>query len=226
MKKKIAFFHTTLNTPLPLKTAFEARYPGVQLITVVDDSVLPEVIENNDCFTPGIVRRLVSFGGNVQAQGAAAAVCMCTTLTGAVKQAALAMDIPFLTIDGPMLHEAVTKGDRIALLITAKTTFHASSEAIRAAAVEAGRDQVHIDTILVEGAFEALNRKHDKALHDELIAEAAKKAARDHDVIVLAQVSMVDAAQQLESLTIPVLTSLDSGMEQLAAYLAESEESL
>lgn len=217
--KRVAFFHTTLNTPRPLKTAFEARYPGVPLITVVNDGILPEVVANNDCYTPGIVRNLIDFGREAQRAGAVVAVCMCTTLAGAVAKAGQALDIPFLTIDGPMLHEAVCRGERVALLITAKTTFHSSSEAARAAAIAAGREQVKVDTILVEGAFEALNQRQDKAGHDRLIAETARAAAKDHDVIVLAQVSMVDAAAQLSDLEVPVLTSLESGLEQLKDYL-------
>lgn len=221
MEKTVAFFHTTMNTPLPLKQAFHSRFPGARLITVMDDSVLPEVIANGGSSTPGIVRRLVSFGSNVQMQGASVAVCMCTTLTEAVAQAGLALDIPFITIDGPMLAQAVTEGERVALLITANTTFRASSRSARQAAIRAGREQVEIDTILVEGAFEALNQAHDKALHDRLIAGAARKAALTHDVIALAQVSMVDAAGLLEDLPVPVLTSLKSGIEQLSQYIEE-----
>ena len=142
MEKTVAFFHTTMNTPLPLKQAFHSRFPGARLITVMDDSVLPEVIANGGSFTPGIVRRLVSFGSNVQMQGASVAVCMCTTLTEAVAQAGLALDIPFITIDGPMLAQAVTEGKRVALLITANTTFRASSRSARQAAIRAGREQV------------------------------------------------------------------------------------
>lgn len=217
--KKVAFFHSTMNTPLPLKQAFHKRFPGTPLITVMDDSILPEVIENNSNHTPGIVRRLVSFGINAQLQGACVAVCMCTTLTGAVAEAAKAMDIPFVTIDGPMLAEAVTRGEKVALLITAKTTTVASSRSAREAAVRAGREHVQVDTILVEGAFEALNVQRDKELHDRLIADAARVAARDHDVIALAQVSMVDAADLLTDLSVPVLTSLKSGIEQIRQYL-------
>lgn len=118
MNKTVAFFHTTMNTPLPLKQAFYRRFPDDRLITVMDDSVLPEVIANEGSFTPGIVRRLVSFGSNAQMQGACVAMCMCTTLTEAVAQAGLALDIPFITIDGPMLDRAVREGERVALLIT------------------------------------------------------------------------------------------------------------
>ena len=219
MEKKVAFFHTTMGTPLPLKKAFEEKYPGVPLITVMDDSVLPEVEANGGLYTPGIVRRLVNFGTNAQMQGAAVACCMCTTLTMAVQEAQKAMDIPFITIDGPMLAEAVRSGDRLALIVTAKTTIEASGRSARQAAERAGKPDMVIDVILAEGAFDAKNKLRDNELHDRLVVECARKAAEDHDVIALAQVSMVDCAKQLEDLGIPVLTSLDSGIAQLAQYI-------
>lgn len=219
--KKVAFFHTTMNTPLPLKKAFEERYPGVPLITVMDDGIIPEVMAHDNNITPGIVRKLIHFAQENEKIGACVAVCMCTTITEAVEEASKAVDIPLLTIDGPMLDDAVKAGSRIALLITAATTFRASSAAIRRAAVRQGRESVQTDTILVEGAFEALNVEKDKAKHDTLIAECARKAARDHDVVVLAQVSMVDAAGLLEDLNVPVFTSLGSGLAQIGRYLQE-----
>lgn len=217
--QKIAFFHTTMNTPLLLKQAFEARYPGVRLMTVMDDSIVPEVIENGNAYTPGIVRKLIQFATEAQIRGASAAVCMCTTITGAVAQAAKAVDIPFVTIDGPMLAEAARAGERIALLITANTTYKASSDSMAEAIVRSGKENITFDTILCEGAFEALNIEHDKEKHDEIIRETAHRAAETHDVIVLAQVSMVDAAKGLEELGKPVLTSLESGLAQIKDYL-------
>lgn len=221
MKKKIAFFHTTMNTPLPLKQAFEERYSQVELMSVMDDSIVPEVIENGNRYTPGIVRKLVEFAAEAQMRNASAAVCMCTTITGAVREAAKAVDIPFVTIDGPMLKEAAKKGGRTALLITAKTTFRESSESMQRAIDEFGTKDCTFDTILCEGAFEALNVEKDKEKHDQIIADTARKAAGDHDVIVLAQVSMVDAAKRLGDLKIPVLTSLESGLAQIADFLEE-----
>jgi len=201
-----------------MSEAFKKRFPDVPLINVVDDSILPEVMANGDRHTPGIVRRLVSFAINAQIQGAVAAVCMCTTLGGAVAEAAKAVDIPFITIDEPMLEKAVQSGEKIALIITARTTRKASSDAARAAASRMGRD-VQTDVILVEGAFEALNVQGDKERHDALIEEAARKAAEDYDVIVLAQATMAFIAERLTDLTVPVLTSVESGIEQLTAWL-------
>ncbi len=217
--KSVAFIHTTMNTPAPLKKAFLARFPEVTLYSYMDDSILSEIGANNDHYTPGIVRRLIQYANNAQQLGASVVVCMCTTITGAVAQAKAAVDIPFITIDGPMLEAAVKAGKRVALLVTAKTTLQASSESARRAAVEAGREEVQVDTILVPGAFEALNLEGDKAKHDQLIAEAARKAAEDHDVIALAQVSMVDAAALLSDLKVPVFTSLESGINQIEKYL-------
>lgn len=219
--KKVAFYHTTMNTPLALKKAFEERYPGVPLITVVDDGIIPEVMANGNQITPGIVRKLIAFAHENEQIGAAVAVCMCTTITEAVELAGKAVKIPFVTIDGPMLDAAVKAGQRVALLITAATTFRASSTAIKRAAERQGRGDIQLDTMLVPGAFEALNVEKDKQKHDRLIAEFAREVAKDHDVIALAQVSMVDAAALLTDLQVPVFTSLESGLEQLGAYLQE-----
>lgn len=217
--KKVAFFHTTMNTPLPLKQAYEKKYPDVPLMTVMDDSIVPEVIANNNTYTPGIVRKLVQFATEAQLRDAAVAVCMCTTITGAVAQAAKAVDIPFVTIDGPMLLEAAAKGKRIALLITAKTTMKASTESMRDAIAQSGHKDTVSNTILCDGAFEALNVEKNKEKHDRIIEQTAREAAKDHDVIVLAQVSMVDAAGYLSDLDVPVLTSLESGLNQIQNYL-------
>ncbi len=217
--KSVAFIHTTMNTPRPLKEAFAAKYPDVTLYSYMDDSLLAEVTANGGKYTPGVVRRLVQYANNAQQLGASVVVCMCTTITGAVADAQAAVDIPFITIDGPMLDAAVRAGKNIALLVTAKTTLEASAASARRAAEKAGCPDVRVDMLLVPGAFEALNAEGDKTKHDRLIADAAREAAKTHDVVALAQVSMVDAAAGLDDLGVPVFTSLDSGIGQIAGYL-------
>lgn len=216
--KKVAFFHTTLNTPAQMKEEFQKRYPDVQLITIVEDGVLPEVIAHNNEHTPGLVKRLVDYGAMAQAMGASVIVDMCTTLGIAVREAQKALDIPFITIDGPMLKEAVMTGERIALLVTASTTIKASTAAAYAVADDCGR-KVTVDTMLVEGAFDALNVEHDKEKHNRLIADMVRKAAADHDVVALAQVSMADSAALCADVKVPVLTSIKPGIEQIEQYL-------
>ena len=218
MKKKALFFHSTMNTPRQMTKAFYERFPEAELINIVDDSIIPEVKANGGA-TPGIVRRLIRYGTVAQEQGASVAVCMCTTLTNAVREASLALNIPFMMIDQTMHEKAVSMGGRIALLVTADTTMAISDAALKDTAERLNRSDVTIDTLFVPNASHALNAECDKAKHDALIAEAAMQAAQSYDVIVLAQVTMADAAALLKDCKVPVLASIKSGLEQLAEYL-------
>lgn len=199
--------------------AFYKRYPDCELTNVVDDGILREVIANENEVTPGVRRKLVELGKTAELSGAEAVVCMCTTIAGAAAFADQTMNIPFLTIDGPMLLEAAGKGKRIAVLITAETTRKASAASMQRALEKAGNKAARFDMILVEDAWNALNLRQDKKTHDALIEAAAREAAKDHDVLVLAQATMSDVAEKLSDLALPVLTSVESGIAQLDAYL-------
>lgn len=217
MNKKAVFFHTTPATPEPMKKAFQARYPEDQLITILDDGVLPEVIANQGQPPRSITKKLMAYGSMAQEQGASVFVCMCTTLGIAIREAQKAVDMPMITIDGPMLKEAVEKGEKIGMLITFPPTEKTSKAACLAFAEDIGKD-VSVDVIIVEGARAALNEGN-KALHDDLIVKKAYEVAGDYDVLVFAQVTMLDAAKRCTDIDIPVLTSVASGVEQLEKYL-------
>ena len=198
--KKVVFVSTVAGIIPGMKEAFARQFPDVQLINLLDDGIIPEITENGGKLTPDIIKRVADYGVTAERYGASAAVCMCTTIAPAVDAAA-------------------TMGDRIALLVTAELTFGPSTQSARKAAEKMGRGQVQIDTILVEGAWAALNLEGDKAAHDRLIVEKAREVAGSYDVIVLEQASMVDAASALEDLRVPVLTSVEMGIAQLAQYL-------
>ena len=217
MKKLVYFFHTTPATPEPMKKVFQERYPDVQLVTILDDGILPEVIANDGIPTRAITKRLVEYGGMAQDQGASVFVCMCTTLGVAVREAQKAISMPMITIDVPMLKEAVMSGEKIRMLITFPPTEKTSKAACLAFAEDCNKS-VDVEVVIVEGAREALNQGS-KELHDELIVKKAHEIAGGYDVLVFAQVTMLDAAKCCEDLPIPVLTSVESGIGQLSQYL-------
>lgn len=219
MNKKVVIFHTTFGTVSPVEKAFKRHFPEVQLISLAEDGVLPEVIANNGVPTPAIIKRLIGYAGMAQEVGASVFVCVCTTLGMAMRDAQKALSIPLVMIDAAMLRKAVTLGNRIALLITFPPTERASLAAAKEFAKEAGRENISIDIVTVEGAREAM-MQGDLATHDRLIAETAHKVALDHDVIAFAQVSMLDAANLCRDLKVPILTSLEDGIKQLEEYLA------
>lgn len=218
--KKVVFFHTTPATVLPMKHAFEIRYPDVQLISFLDDSILPEVMENNNLPTPAILRRFISYAAAGQEQGAQVIVCMCTTLGLMIREAQKALDVPIISIDQAMLREAVSKGNRIAMLITFAPTACVSRETALAFAKDAGRETVTVDVVYVDDAREALNNRNTD-LHDQLICSKAECIAEQYDLLVFAQVSMADAACKCRAKGLPVLCSKESGIEQIAEYLKE-----
>ncbi len=218
MSGKAAFFHTTTATVLPMRDAFFERFPDAELITMVDDSILPEVIANDNMPTPGILRRLITYAAVAEEQGAGVFVCMCTTLGMAIREAQKAVNIPMISIDGPMLRQAVSEGKRIALLITFAPTEKVSGETARAFARDCGRDDVEVDVVLVEGARDALNAG-DAAKHDDLIVEKACRLRDEYDTIVFAQVSMANAAGRCREMGMQVLSGVESGIEQIEKYL-------
>lgn len=218
MNKKVVFFHTTPATPGLMKKAFKKRFPDDQLITILDDGILPEVLANNNSTTRGITKRLVQYGSMAQEQGASVFVCMCTTLGIAIREAQKAIDIPMITIDGPMLREAVAIGSKIGMLITFPPTEKTSKAACLAFAEDAGK-KAEVDVIVVEGARTALN-EGGKELHDDLIVQKAHEIAGQYDVLVFAQATMVDAADRCADMKVPVLTSVESGIKQLDQYLS------
>ncbi len=217
MNKKVVFFHTTSATPEPMKKAFKKRFPNDQLITILDDSILPEILANNNTTTKGITKRLVQYGSMAQDQGASVFVSMCTTLGIATREAQKAIDIPMITIDSAMLQEAVNVGNKIGMLITFPPTEKTSKAACLAFAEDIGK-KVDVDVIIVEGARIALN-ENNKGLHDDLIVKKAHEIAHKYDVLVFAQVTMMDAAKKCTDIKVPILTSVESGIEQLNQYL-------
>lgn len=218
MSKKVVFFHTTLATPVLMKKEFHKYYSDVQLITILDDGILPEVIANNNTPTPSVVKHLIEYGAIAQEQGASVFVCICTTLGFVVREAQKALSIPMITIDEAMLKEAVRTGERIGILITFPPTAKTTKAAALEFAKECNRDYVSVEIIEVEGARDALNNDN-KDLHDKLIIKTAKEIAKNYDVLVFAQVTMASAAMQCKDLGIPVLTSVESGILQLSKYL-------
>jgi Asp/Glu/hydantoin racemase len=121
-------------------------------------------------------------------------------------------------IDRAMADRAVQSGRRIGVAATVPTTLGATSDLIRRAAAEAGRE-IELRTELAEGAFQALREGRGEE-HDRLVQAALSRLAPASDVIVLAQASMARALAGAESFAgVPVLTSPRLGVERLREVL-------
>ena len=212
--RKLALLHTS-PVLTPLFTALCTQWlPEVRIFHTVDESLIKNTIEAGRLQKP-TVRRLANLAGSAFEGGADAVLVTCSSVGPAVDLAQQLYDAPVLRVDAPMARAAVQQGRRIGVLATLRTTLEPTSALVRRAALEAERE-VEVLECLCEGAFDAV-LAGDTATHDRLVSAALTAKMRDVDVIVLAQASMarVVAALPPGTVTVPVLSSPESGVRQV-----------
>ncbi|MBQ5879516.1 MAG: hypothetical protein IIW59_05455, partial [Alistipes sp.] len=183
---------------------FKELLPEVKLNHIADDSLIQEVIANN-AVTPAVRRRLLSYYTAAADAGADVVFNCCSSVGGVADVGDTVAPVKVFRIDGPMAEKAVREGKRIGVIATLPTTLGPTVELLQNKAREAGREIEIVDG-LADGAF-AAGQSGDKATHDRLIEEVAKRIADKVDVIVLAQGSMAAMEEKLIEMTGKVVLS-------------------
>lgn len=217
MSKKVGIVHTFLYSVEDIKAQFKKYLPDVEMINIIDDSLLEEALANKG-LTPGIISRMCDYYTNLQELGCVCCLNQCSSVGESADVASKLLSIPVVKIDAPMAKKAVELGSKIAVIATAISTVEPSSRLVEEKARDAGKE-VSVSRCYVEGAYECLLKTGDKAKHNEMVIAKIKEAAKDHDVIVLAQGSMYHLLPLLSDVEVPVLTSLETGIEQLRAIV-------
>lgn len=209
--KTVGIIHTTSATVGNLDKLVEASIPGIQVINILDDSIL------NDMKTGHAVdyvrERWIGYARNLEEMGVCAVLSACSTVGGFAEEADQLLDIPVYRIDEAMALKAVEKGEKIGVFATLQSTLNPTVDIIRRKAAQ-NQKEVEIETVLVDGAYDVL-MSGDRAGHDRRIAEAVSQKLDSCDVIVLAQASMANALTQLKGAKEKVLTSPKLGVEKL-----------
>lgn len=216
---KVVAVHTAMALVEPLTKIFKEELPEVKLNHIADDTLIQEVIANNEV-TPAVRRRLLSYYLTAADSGADVIFNCCSSVGDIADLGNSISPIPVFRIDYPMAVEAVSMAKRIGVISTLPTTLDPTRRLLEHAAKEAGKDVVLVDG-LADGAF-AAGQSGDGVTHDRLIAEAAARIADEVDMFVLAQGSMARMEQRLAELTgKPVLSSPVSGVKGLRKFLAD-----
>ncbi|KMS83450.1 MULTISPECIES: aspartate/glutamate racemase family protein [Streptomyces] len=217
-RPRVCVLHTVTTLPAVFSALLPEQAPGVDAYHVVDESLLADTVAHG--LLPRTVRRVAAYAALAEEAGASAVLVTCSSIGGAAELARAHVGIPVLRVDEPMARQAVHTGHRIGVLATLSSTLGPTEDLIRRTAAEEGVD-VELTTSVCPGAYEA-RIAGDTAQHDRLIATEAARLAAHADVLVLAQASMAQAVGRLPSgsLTVPVLTSPQSGTAQLAALPA------
>jgi Asp/Glu/hydantoin racemase len=191
----VTLIHATPAAVPPVERAVRAL-PGLRTANLLDESLLTEA-ERRGGVDATCVARMRTLVTLARAAGSDGVLVTCNIYSSAVEQLAKEMaPYPLISVDEPMIREAVRMGPRVGVLATVAAGLAQQSTQLEAEA--ARRDMpVQLETVLLDGAFDALV-SGDGGTHDEIVVAALRLLRPCVDVVVLAQASM---ARVLDVLT-------------------------
>jgi Asp/Glu/hydantoin racemase len=219
---RVGIVHTSFALVEPLGALSRTMLPGTEIVNIVDDTLLTYVREHG--VDEKLTRRMcLYFQGAVEA-GADLILSACSSVGETVDVARTRIEVPILKIDEPMSEAAVAAGGTIAVLATLASTLGPTCRLLEAMGRELG-GPFELRPRLCEGAFDLLLAGNSQE-HDDLVAEAARQAARDCDVILFAQASMARLRPLLEpQIRKPLLFSPEMAMKRIAQMLSQAGRS-
>lgn len=216
MTKTLAILHTTPVTIGPLQELAKKTMPDCQIYSLLDDSILPQLIAGQRRGT--IILRVQTYVKMAELTGADGILSACSSIGQWVMDAGQQVSVPVMRIDEAMAEEAVQGGGTIGILATLTTTLEPTTALVRAKADAAGI-KVQCLPKLAAGAYEAM-LAGDQAAHDERVAQALRSLLQQCRIVVLAQASMARVAAQLDDVPPQAyLTSPASGMQRVKQVL-------
>jgi Asp/Glu/hydantoin racemase len=214
--KSIALIHTSLVFILRERMILDLLgelLPDARLINIIDDSLLPDVMEVGH-ITPPVVQRMCNYFVQAEVAGASMIFNTCSSIGPAADVAKKLVNIPVVKIDEAMAESAASQASKIGVLATVLTTLGPTVDLVKEKAAEM-KKPVTVESEWCGDAFPVLMRG-DTARHDDMVSEGAGRLARNVELIVLAQASMARLAPRLSQETgMPVLFSPRMGVEHV-----------
>ena len=214
----IAIVHTSFLAVESFTQLFKEIAPDVRVRHIVDDSLLPEVVEAG-CVTEAAHDRLCDLFRVAEKSGADLIFSQCSSVGEVADAAAELVNVPVVKVDAEMARVACEAGDRIAVVATLGSTLAPTGRLIEASAARRGK-RVELRSVLIDDAFELLEAG-DRAGHNQRVVEAIRKLAPEVDVVVCAQGSMAAVLPELGDVGVPVLTSPRLGVESAVRILRD-----
>ncbi|WP_071441417.1 aspartate/glutamate racemase family protein [Traorella massiliensis] len=215
--KKIVMIHTSPVSLNDLKELVKEKMPDVELVNIIDDSLLEEV-KGNGGLTPAIISRMMTYVQTAASLKPDLIFNQCSSVGEAFDIAKKCTDIPTLKIDEAMAERAVSLGKKIAVIATVASTMKPSCNLVRTKAKEAGKE-VEVKEYLVNGALDILMKEKNVEKHNQLVLNEINKACEECDVVVLAQGSMTAILPYLKETSKPVLTSPEMAIDRAKEML-------
>jgi len=219
---EIMIVETSAVSSTVLKDLIKEIIPGASVHEIIDSSLIDEVVANGGV-TPHIRHRMNTYFSFAEELGADIILNQCSSVGDVAANARTKVNIPIVSIDKGMAIKAVEGGKRIGMIATVATTVEPSRNNILRTAKEMGKD-ITLTTYLVDGAMDLLIKTGDVETHNKMVIGTVEKAAKENDILVLAQGSMVVLEPLLTHLEVPVLTSPRIGIEYLKSVIDGMEK--
>jgi len=218
MARKVGMVHSVASLVPVFNELAAELLPGVEVIHLVDEGLLKDVLATGQ-LTPGMARRFGLLASFAVESGAEVVMLTCSSLAPLVDEARNTVKVPLLKVDEAMADEAVKLGKRVGVIATAYTTLKPTSDLIKARAA-LQKKKVAVETVLCEGAFDAL-RRGDFETHDRAVKDRLNDLMGRVDVVVLAQASIARVVAQIpeKERKVPILSSLRLGVQRLKEKL-------
>lgn len=218
-RSKIVFIHTISGLEPVFETLSRKYLPhSFEICHISDQSLIQSILKNNG-LSPYIYKRLSEHAAAAEASGAAVIQYTCSSISGTAETISKFVNIPVLTIDFPVMLQAVKKYQRIGLIATNPATLKPSTDSLNKISASIGRNP-QIIPLLCSGAFDAL-LKGDKVKHDEIVKKYLLNLMKKTDAVILAQASMARISDTLssEEKKIPVLSSPEPAIQFLSKFI-------
>ena len=216
MPKRVFLVHPTPLAMAPIDEAFKTLWPQAQTINVLDESLYTDLPQDGT-LAPAIYDRVASLLRHCELSGADGILFSGSTFGPAVDKARIGMRVPVLRAEEAMMEQAVTLGERLLLVCTAKRAMPVVRGTLDTAIKRAGAKRA-ITELWVKGARDAIT-SGDVATHDKLIAEQVM-AAGNFDVIIFGQISMVPARTPLPpDITRRIVTGPEATVARMRALI-------
>lgn len=216
--KTVAAIYTAFSIIEPTKAMFAEVVPGHRLVSIFDDSLIPDVVAAGNTVTRDVKRRLFAYCRAAEDMGVDLILSTCSSMGDVVAEMQPFIKVPILKIDEPMVRQAVDQSASIAVLATVDTTLAPTRRLVNAVAGQQGKSVTIVEG-LARGALQALNAGQPE-VHDEILLKTALAVADQVGVIVLAQASMARMQERIARETgKAVLSSLRPGLMAVKARL-------
>lgn len=208
---RIGLVSVTLNAVNPM-TDYLSKLSNVYPINYLDSYII-EKVRTEGRMTDDCMRRMTTMIAHACEDGADGIIITCTIFSAYVSQFQKMFSVPIIGADTAMMDLVGKKGGKTALLCTFAGTKQPSTDLL-ISCFEKYHSEYELDTYVLDEAYQQAQQMNLK-LHDEIIQKKIMELDESYENIVLAQISMSNAALDLKTKHAKVYTSPSAAYETL-----------